>query len=102
MAKCHCKSDRVISKSLRSYTVGYVTVERKNRDSPRSYQIQIPNISLKGQWLEEAGFPIGERLTVRVMDGCLFLLRESEERYTEQEWLQRSLERLTFPVKKAL
>ena len=33
----------------------------------------IPALTLKGHWLEDAGFETGTPLEVRVMDGCIIL-----------------------------
>lgn len=34
---------------------------------------RIPAITLKGQWLEAAGFTIGSKLDIKVMEGCIML-----------------------------
>lgn len=49
----------------RRYTVGYI----------RDWQTHepAPTITLKGYWLEDAGFETGTPLKVRVMPGCLVL-----------------------------
>lgn len=39
-------------------------------------QRPIPWLQLKGQWLNQAGFAIDTRVTVRVMEGCLVLTAE--------------------------
>ena len=35
---------------------------------------QLPHLSLKGRWLERAGFTIGMRVEVLVKDQCLIVL----------------------------
>ncbi|MCT4706362.1 SymE family type I addiction module toxin [Enterobacteriaceae bacterium H16N7] len=49
----------------RRYTVGYI----------RDWQTHepAPAITLKGYWLEDAGFATGTPLKIRVMPGCLVL-----------------------------
>lgn len=41
---------------------------------------RIPAITMKGQWLEAAGFATGTAVDVKVMEGCIVLtaLQESE------------------------
>ncbi|HCL5322772.1 TPA: endoribonuclease SymE [Salmonella enterica] len=34
---------------------------------------RIPAITLKGQWLEDAGFTTGSKLDIKVMEGCIVL-----------------------------
>ena len=34
---------------------------------------RIPAITLKGQWLEDAGFTTGSKLDLKVMEGCIVL-----------------------------
>nr|WP_314424696.1 endoribonuclease SymE [uncultured Erwinia sp.] len=65
MAEQHHKSGTGISTTTRAYTVGYV------RDS-RTFE-PAPAVTLKGNWLAEAGFTTGTPLDVRVMPGCLIL-----------------------------
>ncbi|QLK63748.1 type I addiction module toxin, SymE family (plasmid) [Enterobacteriaceae bacterium Kacie_13] len=38
-----------------------------------------PNIYLKGNWLCEAGFETGAHLTVKISDGCIVIIKDSEE-----------------------
>jgi len=44
------------------------------RDS-RTFE-PVPAITLKGNWLEVAGFATGTPVNVRVMNGCLVLTAE--------------------------
>ena len=43
-----------------------------NRQLTVSYS-RIPAITLKGQWLEAAGFATGTAVDVKVMEGCIVL-----------------------------
>ncbi|MEQ4626073.1 MULTISPECIES: SymE family type I addiction module toxin [Providencia] len=38
-----------------------------------------PAIHLKGYWLKEAGFETGFTFTVKILNGCLVLIPDSEE-----------------------
>lgn len=51
--------------------MGYV------RDS-RTFE-PAPAVTLKGRWLDEAGFETGAALKVRVMPGCLVLTAQEPE-----------------------
>ncbi|AYN25796.1 type I toxin-antitoxin system SymE family toxin [Buttiauxella sp. 3AFRM03] len=59
-----------MSKAQRRYIVGYV---------PNRGDTGTPNIHLKGKWLKEAGFETGAHLTVKIADGCIVLIKDSEE-----------------------
>jgi len=65
MVEQHHKSGTGISTTSRAYTVGYV------RDS-RTFE-PAPAVTLKGNWLAEAGFTTGTPVDIRVMQGCLVL-----------------------------
>ncbi|AYN27607.1 type I toxin-antitoxin system SymE family toxin [Buttiauxella sp. 3AFRM03] len=52
------------------------------------------NIHLKGKWLKEAGFETGVHLTVKISDGCIVIIKDSEEvdeLKHEQEVLRQQL-----------
>ncbi|PHM44391.1 SymE family type I addiction module toxin [Xenorhabdus szentirmaii] len=69
MAKAHSKQNvaqNKATKTERYYTVGYVPQNDKAKAPPA--------IHLKGQWLKQAGFEIGDSVTVKIMDGCLVLI----------------------------
>lgn len=40
---------------------------------------RIPAITLKGQWLEAAGFTTGSKIDIKVMDGCIVLTAKQPE-----------------------
>ncbi|MBD2782879.1 type I toxin-antitoxin system SymE family toxin [Xenorhabdus sp. 38] len=44
---------------------------------------------LKGQWLKQAGFEIGDSVTVKIMDGCLVLIPDSDETNSLKQQYQR-------------
>ena len=60
------------SSNNRQLTVGYAS---RYPDYSR-----MPAITMKGQWLEAAGFATGTAVDVKVMEGCIVLtaLQESE------------------------
>ncbi len=85
MAEHDCISEVKISKAQRNYTVGYL---------PNGGDTSTPNIHLKGKWLREAGFETGAHLTVKITDGCIVLVLDSEEMDDlkhEQESLRQQL-----------
>ncbi|WP_208443429.1 endoribonuclease SymE [Pantoea agglomerans] len=45
---------------------------------------RIPAITMKGQWLEAAGFPTGTKVDVKVMEGCIVLTA----RHNDSELMQ--------------
>lgn len=80
MAEQHHKSGTGTPTTSRSYTVGYV------RDS-RSFE-PAPAVTLKGNWLAEAGFETGTPVDVRVMQGCLILTAREPATPPEPEIMQ--------------
>jgi toxic protein SymE len=72
MAEQDSKSDIVTTEvpelKNRRYTVGYI----------RDWKTHEPStsITLKGNWLDDAGFTTGTKLKIRVMPGCLVLTAE--------------------------
>lgn len=54
--------------------------------STSGYQYrETPTILLKGQWLKEAGFEIGDYITVRCEDGRLVIAQDTERARLEAE-----------------
>ncbi|EAA1045645.1 type I toxin-antitoxin system SymE family toxin [Salmonella enterica subsp. enterica serovar Glostrup] len=39
----------------------------------------MPELHLKGDWLEEAGFKTGRGVTVKISQGCLVLMADNNE-----------------------
>lgn len=50
---------------------------------------RIPAITLKGQWLEAAGFTTGTQVNVKVMNGCIVLTAQQPQ--PEESELMQSL-----------
>ncbi|PHM22093.1 SymE family type I addiction module toxin [Xenorhabdus ehlersii] len=90
MAKAHSKQNRAVNKAVKTeryYTVGYVPQNDK-ASAP-------PAIHLKGQWLKAAGFDIGGTLTVKIMEGCLVLIPDSDETNSLKQQYQRQREQIS-------
>ncbi|MCC8368416.1 type I toxin-antitoxin system SymE family toxin [Xenorhabdus sp. PB61.4] len=90
MAKTHSKQNRAVNKAAKTeryYTVGYVPQNDK-ASAP-------PAIHLKGQWLKQAGFEIGGTLTVKIMDGCLVLIPNSDDTRTIKQQYRRQQDQLS-------
>ncbi|SIP71220.1 Endoribonuclease symE (fragment) [Xenorhabdus innexi] len=54
-----------------------------------------PAIHLKGQWLKQAGFEIGGSVTVKIMEGCLVLIPDSDETHSLKQQYQRQREQIS-------
>ncbi|PHM39917.1 SymE family type I addiction module toxin [Xenorhabdus miraniensis] len=90
MAKAHSKQNRAVNKAAKTeryYTVGYVPQNDK-ANAP-------PAIHLKGQWLKQAGFEIGGTLTVKIMDGCIVLIPDSDDTRNIRQQYQRQQDQLS-------
>ncbi|PHM49633.1 SymE family type I addiction module toxin [Xenorhabdus miraniensis] len=90
MAKAHSRQNRAVNKAAKTeryYTVGYVPQNNKAKAPPA--------IHLKGQWLKQAGFEIGGTLTVKIMDGCLVLIPDSDDTKTIKQQYQRQQDQLS-------
>lgn len=58
------------------------------------YYSRHPSLHLKGDWLNEAGFETGAHLTVKISDGCIVIIKDSDEVDAlkhEQEALRQQL-----------
>ncbi|WP_036770933.1 SymE family type I addiction module toxin [Photorhabdus australis] len=90
MAKAHSKQNagqNKAAKTERYYTVGYVPQNDKAKAPPA--------IHLKGQWLKAAGFDKGCTLTVKIMDGCLVLIPDSDDTRSIRQQSQRQQDQLS-------
>jgi toxic protein SymE len=52
------------------------TVSYASRDPDYT---RIPAITLKGQWLEAAGFATGAKIDIKVMEGCIVIIAKQPE-----------------------
>ncbi|MDE8788862.1 SymE family type I addiction module toxin [Providencia stuartii] len=74
MAKAHSKQNRAVNKAPKTeryYTVGYAPSGSKTSPPPA--------IHLTGHWLKDAGFETGFTFTVKILNGCLVLIPDSED-----------------------
>ncbi|EPS5425517.1 SymE family type I addiction module toxin [Klebsiella michiganensis] len=80
MADSYSTPDFVVSGTERHLIVGY---------RPQGRDTSTPSLTLSGKWLRAAGFDTGKRFTVKVMDGCIVLLPQSDkEEMLKAELLQ--------------
>ena len=80
MADSHSTSDFAVSGTEHHLIVGY---------RPQGRDTTTPSLTLSGKWLRAAGFDTGKRFTVKVMDGCIVLLPQSDkEEMLKAELLQ--------------
>lgn len=74
MAEQNTKSDGRISKALRQLKVGYVSIRHESRKNITATRYsRCPSLSLKGQWLAEAGFVTDTPVIVSVEQGQLVI-----------------------------
>jgi toxic protein SymE len=72
MAETHHKPGTTTpTTKSRRYTVGYIRDHIKHQPSP--------SITLRGHWMEEAGFGTGTPVNVRVMQDCLIITRQEPQ-----------------------
>ena len=59
---------------------GYPAICHTNRKTkvPTGYP-RTPSLNLKGNWLAEAGFDTVTGVTVKILEGCIVLMAESNE-----------------------
>lgn len=96
MTETDCIADscdpEVSPKNKRQLTVSYVS--RFPDYSP------IPALTMKGQWLEAAGFATGTKVEARVMAGCIVLTAVEPE--PELEEAMRRVEKLSARKQKQI
>ncbi|HBO0859693.1 type I toxin-antitoxin system SymE family toxin [Pseudomonas aeruginosa] len=67
---------RLLSKS-RFLTIGYQVYESRHRDRECRYrQRQVPFLRLSGVWLCAAGFTVGQRARIEVIDQGIMIVPE--------------------------
>ncbi|AUU32670.1 type I toxin-antitoxin system SymE family toxin [Shigella flexneri] len=76
MAEHDITPEVTISKTQRRYKVGYVRARHQDRKTgiARYYSLH-----LKGDWLKEAGFDTGRGVTVKISEGGLTIIADSDE-----------------------
>ncbi|EED6907921.1 type I toxin-antitoxin system SymE family toxin [Salmonella enterica subsp. enterica] len=55
-----------------------------------TYYSQHPSLHLKGDWLAEAGFETGRGVTVKISQGCIVLMADSNEEQKLREQLYKA------------
>ncbi|EFC2181336.1 type I toxin-antitoxin system SymE family toxin [Escherichia coli] len=80
MAEHDITPEVTISKTQRQYQVGYVSARHQNsKTGMTTYYSRHPSLHLKGDWLAEAGFDTGRGVTVKISEGCLTIIADSDE-----------------------
>lgn len=80
MAEHDITPEVTISKTQRRYKVGYVRARHQDRKTGIArYYSQHPSLHLKGDWMKEAGFDTGRGVTVKISEGCLTIIADSDE-----------------------
>jgi len=44
----------------------------------------VPSLAMSGNWLQRAGFDVGDRVTVTATDAGLFIARDSVQPYNKE------------------
>ena len=70
------KKNRTAPKS-RFLTVGYQYYESQHKDIERRYRSrQVPFLRLSGDWLQAAGFTVGQKARVQVTERGIMIVAE--------------------------
>lgn len=70
------KKSRVAPKP-RFLTVGYQYYESQNKDKEQRYRPrQVPFLRLSGDWLQAAGFAVGQKARVQVTERGIMIVAE--------------------------
>ncbi|WP_039057978.1 SymE family type I addiction module toxin [Enterobacter sp. Bisph1] len=80
MANPHSTSDFTIAGTEHNVIVRY---------RPNQGDASTPSITLSGKWLRDAGFDTGQHILVKVMNGCIVLVKYSDK----EEWLAAALDK---------
>lgn len=80
MADPHSTSDFIIAGTEHNIIVRY---------RPNHGDASTPSITLSGKWLRDAGFNTGQHILVKVMQGCIVLVKYSDK----EEWLATALDK---------
>ncbi|ELN1250818.1 type I toxin-antitoxin system SymE family toxin, partial [Escherichia coli] len=79
MAEHDITPEITISKTQRRYKVGYVRARHINSKTyMTTYYSRHPSLNLKGDWLKEAGFDTGRGVTVKISEGGLTIIADSD------------------------
>lgn len=74
----HTRDARVTKTQQRQLTVksSYYAYQLNQQ---RHQRADISEILLKGKWLHQAGFQAGQTVSVKVMQGCVVILKKENE-----------------------
>ncbi len=92
MADLHSNLDFTPAGTERQLIVGY---------RPHHGDTSTPSLTLSGKWLREAGFDTGRQVSVKVMDGCIVLMTNSDKEQMLSEELKQ-VKRALKEIKDAL
>ncbi|MDV2873386.1 SymE family type I addiction module toxin [Phytobacter diazotrophicus] len=81
MADLHSNLDFKPAGTERQLIVGY---------RPHHGEASTPSLTLSGKWLREAGFDTGRQVSVKVMDGCIVLMTNSDKEQALAEELKQA------------
>lgn len=56
------------------------TLSYRHYISPKRHSRVVPQISLSGLWLKEAGFQIGDTMTIKIKKGCLVIRKNNNKK----------------------
>ena len=60
--------------------MGYVSTRHENsKTHMTTYYSRTPGLHLKGDWLRETEFDTGVNVTVKISEGCLTIIADSNE-----------------------
>lgn len=91
MAEHDITPEVTITKTQRRLKVGYVRARHEERKTGMTtYYSQHPSLHLKGDWLKEAGFETRRGVTVRISQGRIVLMAESNEMQEVHEQLYQT------------
>jgi len=85
MADSHSTPDTTATGTERTLIVGY---------RPQGRDRSTPNLILSGKWLRAAGFDTGDKVTVKVMDGCIVVMAPNPHEKKLLEELKQAQQKL--------
>ena len=85
MADSHSTPDSAATGTERTLIVGY---------RPQGLDRSTPNLILSGKWLRTAGFDTGDKVTVKVMNGCIVIMAHNPHEKTLLDQLKQAQHKL--------
>lgn len=59
----------------RLLTIGYSFYTYRRNSWPRP--LPVPYLRLRGHWLRQAGFSVGQKVSIQIADGCIMIVPTS-------------------------